>query len=52
MDHDLSGLIQRFGKHISEIQVKHYLKQLFNGLDHLHRHKVLHRDLKGVFFLP
>uniref|UniRef100_J3NDD2 [RNA-polymerase]-subunit kinase n=1 Tax=Oryza brachyantha TaxID=4533 RepID=J3NDD2_ORYBR len=28
-------------------QVKCYMKQLLAGLDHCHRHGVLHRDLKG-----
>ena len=49
MDHDLSGLLHRFGNTFSEIQIKHYLKQLFNGLDHCHHNRVLHRDLKGFF---
>ncbi|KAI3787354.1 hypothetical protein L1987_41766 [Smallanthus sonchifolius] len=47
MEHDLTGLVTLPGVKFTEPQVKCYMKQLLNGLDHCHSHGVLHRDIKG-----
>ncbi|CAL1389184.1 unnamed protein product [Linum trigynum] len=47
MDHDLAGLAARQGVKFSEPQIKCYMKQLLSGIEHCHRHGVLHRDIKG-----
>ncbi|XP_076934970.1 putative serine/threonine-protein kinase At1g54610 [Bidens hawaiensis] len=47
MEHDLTGLVTLPGVKFTEPQVKCYMKQLLNGLDHCHGHGVLHRDIKG-----
>ncbi|CAK8536417.1 unnamed protein product [Lathyrus sativus] len=47
MEHDLTGLATAPGIKFSEPQVKCYMKQLLNGLDHCHSRGVLHRDIKG-----
>ncbi|KAI4378323.1 hypothetical protein MLD38_015814 [Melastoma candidum] len=47
MEHDLTGLASRPGLKFTEPQIKCYMKQLLSGLDHCHRHGILHRDIKG-----
>ncbi|XWS54172.1 hypothetical protein CRYUN_Cryun10bG0066900 [Craigia yunnanensis] len=47
MEHDLVGLESLPGIKFSEPQIKCYMQQLLSGLDHCHRHGVLHRDIKG-----
>ncbi|KAD3641997.1 hypothetical protein R6Q59_004616 [Mikania micrantha] len=47
MEHDLTGLVTLPGIKFTEPQVKCYMKQLLNGLDHCHNRGVLHRDIKG-----
>ncbi|KAL3714989.1 hypothetical protein ACJRO7_006833 [Eucalyptus globulus] len=47
MEHDLTGLASRPDVKFSEPQIKCYMKQLLSGLDHCHKHGVLHRDIKG-----
>jgi serine/threonine protein kinase len=47
MDHDLAGLLKRDDIMFSVAQTKGYFKQLLEGLHHLHRHNILHRDLKS-----
>jgi len=47
MEHDLAGLAACPGIVFTEAQVKCYLQQLLDGLDHCHQHGVLHRDIKG-----
>ncbi|KAL3508680.1 hypothetical protein ACH5RR_028081 [Cinchona calisaya] len=47
MEHDLAGLASHPGLKFTESQVKCYMQQLLRGLDHCHRHGVLHRDIKG-----
>ncbi|KAF5744077.1 putative ATP binding protein [Tripterygium wilfordii] len=47
MEHDLTGLASVPGMKFTEPQVKCYMQQLLSGLDHCHRHGVLHRDVKG-----
>ncbi|KNE56210.1 CMGC/CDK protein kinase [Allomyces macrogynus ATCC 38327] len=46
MEHDLSGLIDNPSVHMDMGQIKSYGKQLFMGLEYLHRRHILHRDLK------
>jgi polo-like kinase 1 len=37
---------------ISEPELRYYMKQIVGGIDHLHRNKIIHRDLKlGNIFL-
>ncbi|WCJ32360.1 Protein kinase superfamily protein [Euphorbia peplus] len=47
MEHDLAGLLASPGVKFTEPQIKCYMKQLFNGLQHCHSRGVLHRDIKG-----
>uniref|UniRef100_A0A2P2M014 Protein kinase domain-containing protein n=2 Tax=Rhizophora mucronata TaxID=61149 RepID=A0A2P2M014_RHIMU len=46
MEHDLTGLAAHPGLNFTESQVKCYMRQLLQGLDHCHSHGVLHRDIK------
>ncbi|XP_022963422.1 probable serine/threonine-protein kinase At1g54610 [Cucurbita moschata] len=43
---DLTGIISRFSRKLSEAQVKAYMQQLLSGLQHCHERGVLHRDIK------
>ncbi|XP_047320355.1 probable serine/threonine-protein kinase At1g09600 [Impatiens glandulifera] len=47
MDHDLAGLSTSPKIKFSESQIKCYMKQLFDGLEHCHNRGILHRDIKG-----
>ncbi|KAK0600874.1 hypothetical protein LWI29_019066 [Acer saccharum] len=47
MEHDLAGLASHPGLKFTESQVKCYMQQLLDGLDHCHSRGVLHRDIKG-----
>ncbi|GJX43350.1 probable serine/threonine-protein kinase [Tanacetum coccineum] len=47
MEHDLAGLASHPSLKFTESQVKCYIRQLLNGLDHCHSHGILHRDIKG-----
>lgn len=47
MEHDLAGLASHPGLKFTEPQVKCYMQQLLQGLDHCHSRGVLHRDIKG-----
>ncbi|XP_059440886.1 probable serine/threonine-protein kinase At1g54610 [Corylus avellana] len=47
MEHDLAGLASHPGLKFTEAQVKCYMQQLLQGLDHCHSCGVLHRDIKG-----
>lgn len=47
MEHDLAGLAANPDIHFTESQVKCYVNQLLSGLEHCHKHHVLHRDIKG-----
>ncbi|KAL9669555.1 hypothetical protein QQ045_007102 [Rhodiola kirilowii] len=46
MEHDLSGLISCPDVKFSDAQIKCYMQQLLNGLEHCHLHGVIHRDIK------
>ncbi|XP_027773155.1 probable serine/threonine-protein kinase At1g09600 [Solanum pennellii] len=45
MEHDLKGLLSIPGVFFSESQIKCYLKQLLNGISHVHSRGILHRDI-------
>lgn len=47
MDHDLAGLSTSPKIKFTESQIKCYMKQLFEGLEHCHNRGILHRDIKG-----
>ncbi|KAI4294763.1 hypothetical protein MLD38_040909 [Melastoma candidum] len=47
MEHDLAGLAASPEVKFTEPQVKCYVHQLLSGLEHCHKHRVLHRDIKG-----
>ncbi|KAK8951500.1 putative serine/threonine-protein kinase [Platanthera zijinensis] len=51
MEHDLAGLAARPGIGFTLSQVKCFMEQLFNGLNHCHNNGVLHRDIKGANLL-
>ncbi|KAB2036172.1 hypothetical protein ES319_D04G206300v1 [Gossypium barbadense] len=46
MEHDLRGLVATLEIKLTEAQIKCYMQQLLNGLDHCHSRGVLHRDIK------
>jgi len=56
LDYDLAGLIEYSNRsamdndiqvRITSAHVKCYFKQLLEGVCHMHKNKILHRDLKG-----
>ncbi|KAE8724793.1 putative serine/threonine-protein kinase [Hibiscus syriacus] len=47
MEHDLAGLLAAPEVKFTESQIKCYMQQLLQGLNHCHSHGVLHRDIKG-----
>jgi serine/threonine-protein kinase BUR1 len=49
MHHDLDGLLQNPQVTLTTPQVKSYMQQMLMGLEHLHYHRILHRDIKGIF---
>ena len=42
----ISQMISKFGK-LKESLIKIYLIQILEGICYLHKHKVIHRDIKG-----
>lgn len=51
LSHDLTGLLNHPTFKLEQSHKKHLAKQLFNGLNHLHRRGVLHRDIKAANIL-
>ncbi|GLJ26581.1 hypothetical protein SUGI_0515410 [Cryptomeria japonica] len=47
MESDLASIISRADVKLTEAQVKCYMQQLLQGLEHCHERGVLHRDIKG-----
>ena len=51
LSHDLTGLLNHPTFKLEPAHKKHLGKQLFEGLDYLHRRGVLHRDIKAANIL-
>ena len=51
LSHDLTGLLNHPTFKLEQGHKKHLAKQLFEGLDYLHRRGVLHRDIKAANIL-
>ncbi|KAL8726039.1 MAG: hypothetical protein Q9166_006984 [cf. Caloplaca sp. 2 TL-2023] len=51
LSHDLTGLLNHPTFKLDHSHKKHLAKQLFDGLNHLHRRGVLHRDIKAANIL-
>ncbi|KAL8975250.1 MAG: hypothetical protein Q9197_000506 [Variospora fuerteventurae] len=51
LSHDLTGLLNHPTFKLDHAHKKHLAKQLFDGLSHLHRRGVLHRDIKAANIL-
>ncbi|KAI9858855.1 MAG: kinase subunit of RNA polymerase II carboxy-terminal domain kinase I [Vezdaea acicularis] len=51
LSHDLTGLLNHPTFKLEEAHKKHLAKQLFEGLEYLHRRGVLHRDIKAANIL-
>ena len=51
LSHDLTGLLNHPTFKLEQAHKKHLARQLFEGLDHLHRRGVLHRDIKAANIL-
>jgi serine/threonine-protein kinase BUR1 len=47
MHHDLDGILQNPLITLTPPQIKSYMQQMLLGLEHLHYHHILHRDIKS-----
>ena len=51
LSHDLTGLLNHPTFKLEQAHKKHLSRQLFEGLSHLHKRGVLHRDIKAANIL-
>ncbi|KAI9675852.1 MAG: kinase subunit of RNA polymerase II carboxy-terminal domain kinase I [Trizodia sp. TS-e1964] len=51
LSHDLTGLLNHPSFKLESSHKKHLAKQMFDGLNYLHRQGVLHRDIKAANIL-
>ena len=51
LSHDLTGLLNHPTFRLEHAHKKHLARQLFEGLDYLHKRGVLHRDIKAANIL-
>ncbi|CAN4107584.1 unnamed protein product [Withania somnifera] len=51
MEHDLKGLVSLPGVIFSESQIKCYMKQLLDGINHVHSRGIIHRDITTLNLL-
>jgi serine/threonine protein kinase len=51
MEHDLTGLLDSPNVQFSPGQIKCYIKQLLEGVNHLHTNHLIHRDMKSANIL-
>jgi CTD kinase subunit alpha len=51
MEHDLTGLLASNCVEYGPSHIKCLVKQLFQGLGHLHDNQIIHRDMKGKLSL-
>ena len=47
IDHDLTGLLNHPDIHWEPRHIKCISRQMFEGVQHLHEHNIMHRDMKG-----
>ncbi|KAG5181589.1 kinase-like domain-containing protein [Tribonema minus] len=46
VDNDLAGLLEMSPKDLTPIRVKTFMLHLLEGMDYMHKHNIVHRDLK------